>query len=254
MNTTTHRGRVVATLLTTVLLGACEFISPTETNPNAVPTATVDQLFTGIQVNTFFVAEGQISRIASLWTQQMAGTDRQFAIIDTYRLNEEDADGEFSAIYTGGGLIDLKTGIAQAEEAGRSVYAGILKIHEAYMFGMAASMFGDIPYSEAANTEFETPALDDQAQVYTAVQALLDQAISDLASGQGSGPGGTCTGPRPTEPVRTRPPCRKRSRASRRRQATGTPSTRRRPRRTTSGISSCATGPGTSPPGTTSFP
>ena len=140
--------RVAGVVLLT-LLASCDFTSPVTTNPNAVPTASVDQLFTGIQVNSYFLAEGQISRIASLWTQQMAGTDRQFVSIDAYVINEEDANDEFSTVYTGGGLIDIRTAIAQAEDVGRRVYAGILKVHEAYMIGMAASIFGDIPYSEA---------------------------------------------------------------------------------------------------------
>ncbi len=169
-------------------LGACDFIDPVDADPNAVPDASVDQLFTGVEVNTFFLSEGQISRIASIWTQQMAGTDRQFAIIDTYRLNEEDADDEFSAIYTGGGLVDVRDAIAQAEEDGRRVYAGILKVHEAFIIGTAASMFGAIPYSEAANPEIANPVLDDQATVYAAVQARLDEAIADLESGEGQGP------------------------------------------------------------------
>lgn len=188
MNTTIRRGRVLGALLAATAAGGCEFINPTEVNPNAVPTAAVDQLFTGIQVNTFYFAESQIARIASIWMQQMAGTDRQFAILDTYRLNEEDADGEFSAIYTGGGLVDLKEAIAQAEAADRRAYAGILKIHEAYLVGMGASMFGDIPYSEAADPGIEAPALDTQAEVYAAVQSLLDEAIADLGAG-GIGPG-----------------------------------------------------------------
>lgn len=189
MNTTIRRGRVLCALLTAaVLVGCNDFISPTDLNPNAVPTATVDQLFTGIQVNTFYFSESQIARIASLWTQQMAGTDRQFAILDTYRLNEEDADGEFSALYTGGGLIDLRDAIGQAEEGGRHLYTGVLKIYEAYLFGMGASMFGDIPYSEAAMDGIDAPGLDTQAEVYAAVQALLDEAIVDLGAG-GAGPG-----------------------------------------------------------------
>lgn len=190
MNTQSRTGRVTATLLTAFLVGGCDFISPTESNPNAVPTATVDQLFTGIQVNTFYFAESQLSRITSIWTQQMAGTDRQFAILDTYVTTEEDTDGEFSSVYTGGGLVDLRQAIAQAEEAGRGLYAGILKIHEAYLVGMAASMFGDIPYSEAVSEGVEDPKLDEQADVYAAVQALLDDALADLSAAQGVGPGG----------------------------------------------------------------
>src|SRR5687768_16965830 len=148
--------RLVGLALLAVPTAACEFISPTESNPNAVPEANVDQLFTGIQVNTYLIAEGQLSRLSAMWTQQMTGTDRQFRALDTYILTEEDADGEFSTIYTGGGLIDLKDAIAQANAAGRRVYAGILKVHQAHMFGIAASLWGDMPYSEAANPAIET--------------------------------------------------------------------------------------------------
>jgi hypothetical protein len=181
--------RLVGLALLVVPAAACEFISPTESNPNAVPTANVDQLFTSIQVNTYLVAEGQLSRLSAIWTQQMTGTDRQFRTLDNYVLNEEDANGEFLTIYTGGGLIDMKLALADAAEAGRRVYSGIIKVHQAYMFGMAASVWGDIPYSEAADADFEEPKLDDQAAVYAAIQTLLDEAIADLNSGTGAGPG-----------------------------------------------------------------
>lgn len=173
-------------------LGGCGFIESTATNPNAVPSASVDQLFTGIQVNTFFFNESILSRLAAVWTQQMAGTDRQFANYDIYLgITEELGDDPFNGVYTGGGLVDLRKAIAQAEEVDRRVYAGILKIHEAYFVGMAASIWGDLPYSQAVQPEeFPTPVLDPQPSVYAAVQALLDEAILDLASGEGAGPAG----------------------------------------------------------------
>lgn len=180
--------RILSVGLVTLSLGACSFINPIDSNPNAVPAANVDQLFTGVQVNTFFAATGGLSRISSIWTQQMAGTDRQFVSFDNYIITESDFNDEFNAVYTGGGLIDVKSAIAQAEDAGRPAYAGILKIHEAYLVGMAASFWGDIPFSEAADASIQEPALDDQAAVYTAVQSLLDDAISDLGQG-GLGPG-----------------------------------------------------------------
>ena len=180
--------RVLAAALLAGSLGACEFVDPITVDPNAVPEAALDQLFTGIQVNTWFFGEGQISRLAALWTQQMTGTDRQFTALDAYIFNEQDTDGEFQAIYTGGGLVDLKEAKAVAAEQGRSAYGAVLKIHEAYLFGMAASLWGDIPYSEAANPEIEKPVLDDQAAVYAAVQSLLSEAIGEL--GGGDGPGG----------------------------------------------------------------
>ena len=73
MNATTRSRGAPGVLLFAMILGGCDFVGPTDTDPNAVPTATVNQLFTGIQVNTFFLAESQIARIAAIWTQQMAG-------------------------------------------------------------------------------------------------------------------------------------------------------------------------------------
>lgn len=184
-------GVLVAAALLTFTLSSCDFVQPTETNPNSVPDATLDQLFTAIQVSNIFFAENQMNRLSSMWINQMAGTDRQFSTLDLYIYGESVLSGEYSDLYTGGGLIDMRNAIAKAEAEGRTAYAGILKIQEAYRFGTAASIWGAIPYSEAAQPdEFPNPSLDDQAAVYSAVQALLSDAISDLSAGSG-GPGST---------------------------------------------------------------
>ncbi len=174
-------GRALGAVLLAGSLGACDFIQSTEANPNAVPTASLDQLFTSAQVNSFYFSEGELSRITAVWLQQMAGTDRQFAALDVYQLTEDEIGNTFENTYTGGGLIDIRRAIALADEAGRPVYAGILKIHEAYMIGMLSSFVGDIAYSQAVDPEITTPELDEQADVYAAVQARLDEAISDLS-------------------------------------------------------------------------
>ena len=183
-----HYRRVAGVMLVTLTLGACDFISPVESNPNAVPEATVDQLFTGAQVVSYFLSSGGLSRIAALWTQQMTGKARQHLAFDQYDIADSDFDDEFNSLYTQGGLVDIRQGIALAEAAGRDSYAGILKIHEAYLVGLAASFYGDLPYSQAVNPEIEDPILDNQVDVYAAVQTLLDDAIADLAAG-GAGPG-----------------------------------------------------------------
>ena len=67
---------------------------------------------------------------------------------------------------------------------GNREYAGIAKIWEALTIGTAASLWGDLPYSEAVSG-VETPKLDEQEDIYDALQALLDDAIEDLVSGTG---------------------------------------------------------------------
>ncbi|NIP79575.1 MAG: SusD/RagB family nutrient-binding outer membrane lipoprotein, partial [Gemmatimonadetes bacterium] len=188
MRITTNRWRSALGVAAVIgLLGGCDFIDPIEVNPNAIPTATLDQLVTGVEANTYSFAEGHLSRIAAMWTQQMAGTDRQFTILDSFVFTEEEGDDYYNAMYTGGGLIDIREGIRLAEEAGTAratTMAGILKVHEAYLIGMGASLWGDLVYREAANPdEFPQPTLDPQSQVYADVQALLTEAIGDLNTG-----------------------------------------------------------------------
>src|SRR5438876_957058 len=57
----------------------------------------------------------------------------------------------------------------------------------ALSLGLAADLWGDVPYAEAVGGN-PTPALDGQMAVYTAVQNLLSEAIAELTNGTGPGP------------------------------------------------------------------
>ncbi len=171
------------------LAGCSDFIAPPESDPNAVPFATANQLFVAHQANLFLWHGGTATRFSGLWMQQMGGTGRQSQDHERYAINEGDFGPMWFPIYIQGGLIDLRKARALTEESGDRIFAGILKVSEALMIGMGASYFGDIPYSEAVDPEIAEPKLDDQLSVYAAVLGLLDAAISDLQSGVGAGPG-----------------------------------------------------------------
>lgn len=157
-------------------------------DPNRPSVATRDQLFAGVQASQFTLQTGHVARIGSMWTQQMAGTDRQYATLDGYNQTEGDFSTQFSRLYTGGGLVDMRRIQETAAADNDRIYAGVAKVWEAFSIGMAASFWGDIPYSQALEEEV-IAELDPQSAVYDAVQALLDEAIADLQSGQGPGPG-----------------------------------------------------------------
>jgi len=188
--TTKVAGRALCAALLAGSLGACgDFISDVPDNTNLVTEASAAQLFTSIQVNTFFTNESQLSRITAMWLSQMAGTDRQFAIIDQYVIDEEDADGEMSGLYIGGGLQDIKIARQFTQDEGFTHFNAILKIHEAFLFGMGASLWGDLPYRNAGGGVGGTPnaTLDPQEQIYADVQILLDQAITQLGGAANPG-------------------------------------------------------------------
>jgi len=153
-------------------------------DPNRAIKVEADQLFNSVQISHWFMQEGALARTFTIWMQQMAGTDRQLVGYSKYETTESDHDVEFNNIYQGGGLIDIREIIRQTTEKGWMGYRGIAKVYEALAVGTGASIWGDIPYSEAVSDDPE-PKLDEQAEVYAALQTLLDGAIADLQDGSG---------------------------------------------------------------------
>jgi hypothetical protein len=163
-------------------LAGCDFIQPITEDPNQVPVAQLDQLLVGLTVNNYFMEESQVARMVNVWLQSMDGTDRQYSNFSQY-IHDEESDGDImNNMYTTGGLIDIRNGQDLATEQNLLKYRGIFKVYEAWIMGMAASEYGDLPYSEAV-AGIEQPALDEQRAIYTAILALLDDAISDLNAG-----------------------------------------------------------------------
>src|SRR5256885_5992464 len=135
----------------------------------------------------FTSQENTVAMTVCMWMQQCAGVGGRF--VDQYAhytVNEFSWDGNWFQVYTGGGLIDLRKIEAAERAAGDSVFLGIAKIWEAFDIGVAADLWGDVPYTEAVGSA-PTPVLDNQSAVYDSVQSLLSQAIAELA-GPGTGP------------------------------------------------------------------
>ncbi len=157
-------------------------------NPNSPSQATAEQLFVGVQANLFTSQENSVAMTICEWMQQCMGVGGRF--VDAYAhysVNEFSWDGNWYQVYTGGGLVDLRKIEATEQAAGDSVFLGVAKIWEAFDMGVAADLWGDVPYTEAV-AQSPTPALDSQASVYAAVQQLLSDAINELTNGTGTGP------------------------------------------------------------------
>lgn len=154
-----------------------------DNNPNTPSTAEADQLFVALQGLQFYALTGDNARLVSLFTQQFAGTGRQWSGYDHYVLTENDND--WGIFYTGGGLVDLFK--VEDQVKADKVYLGVAQVWEALIVGFIADYWGDIPYSEAGRGNFQ-PKLDDQLAVYAKLQTVLDQAITNL-NGAGVGPG-----------------------------------------------------------------
>jgi hypothetical protein len=158
-------------------------------SPNSPVSASTTAQFVAMQANMFRMMEGQLARYAGIFTQQIIGSNNQQLLEGTqYGVAENNVDDFFEEWYTGAGLVAMRNVQAGAKAAGDAKLEGIAKIWEAFAFGTMASLWGDIPYSEAYNPTILNPKLDTQEEVYAAVQRLLDDGITLLA-GAGAGPG-----------------------------------------------------------------
>ena len=183
--------RVIVLIISMSIISCKDYLNdPAVTNdPNRATQVSPGDQLVAIQVSQFLRYEGDIARTTMVWLQQLAGVDRQYLAIGEYVVAETEWNVDFNNAYTGGGLIDIEKLITESEAGGSRIYAGIGKIWEAIDMGYSASMWGDIPYSEAVSGS-TAPKLDKQSDVYSAVQNLLDDAIIDLTAGGGVSPEG----------------------------------------------------------------
>jgi hypothetical protein len=149
-------------------------------NPNRPVTATNSNLLVASQTNLSSVIEGHLGRTICVWMQQCSGTRLQYNSLGQYIVGDDDYFIPWSQIYGGGGLFDLRLLQSQALATGDSAYAGVGKVLEAWFIGLATDVWGDVPYSQAADSTIAAPVLDPQAQVYTALQTRLDEAIASM--------------------------------------------------------------------------
>ena len=159
-------------------------------NPNIQTEArTPGQYLLGVFAAQAIVQEGGLARTAGMWMQHFAGVDRQYASYDVYSVDEDAFSAEWGLIYASGGLRDIRKFRAGSQALNDRFSVGVAKVLEALTIGTAASVWGDVPYSEAVSDANLRPKLDKQLDVYAALQTLLSSAIADLESGVGDGPG-----------------------------------------------------------------
>ena len=156
-------------------------------DPTRLSDVEMSLILPEILAQASFNEGGNNARIAGIVMQQFAGLDAQQIQYMNYVLGEDALNnywrtGMYSGVLRSCKVLNDK---ASAEE-GASFYSGVAKVIMANEYGLLASFFGDVPFSEALQgTENLKPAYDSQESVYTGVLAMFDDAISDLSKGEG---------------------------------------------------------------------
>jgi hypothetical protein len=157
-------------------------------NPNNPLVATARHELIAIQANMATRLEGQIARNAVIYTQQIIGTNnQQLSYATQYGITEADIGQNFWAFYSAAGLLAMRHVQEGGAQTGDRFLEGLGKIWEGLAFGMAASVWGDLPYTEALDPAIRTPRLDSQESIYAAVQTRLDEGIAALQAAATTG-------------------------------------------------------------------
>lgn len=163
-----------------ILLTSCEkMLEGINENPNNLVQADIEArlLLTGAQLANTVAQASHTNRIAAMYSGQLIGFQSLYSNIYGYSLSTAESDQIWSRIYVG--CIPNARAIIDMVPDDK-LMGGICKVMEAHAIGTAATVFGDVPYSEINNPEFPDPVFDGQISVFTAANALLDDAIADL--------------------------------------------------------------------------
>lgn len=177
-----------ATLLTAS--GCHDYLECPEciTSPTSPTQATSTQRLVATQSKLWQFVNGDLARESSMFMQTMAGVGNQYQVIDKYSLDAS-GGGDFTTPYGGAGLIDLKRVEADSRASGDKTMLGISLVYKAWLLSVSADVWGDEPYTQAAQPDlFPTPKYDPQQIVYDSLQNALSDAIINLTANAGAGP------------------------------------------------------------------
>jgi starch-binding outer membrane protein, SusD/RagB family len=149
-------------------------------NPNDIIDDPRGLLFNGIQLADISVTAGHFQRISGMWSGQFIGLILQYGGIYNYNITSEEANSAWSNAYVG--VLNQSKLLREQTKLDPFVnhYAGISRILEAHTMGSMASLFGNIPYSQAATPGIDDPVFDQQIALFGTLQKVLDTAIADL--------------------------------------------------------------------------
>ena len=167
-------------LIFLLLIGCEKYTEDLNTDPNNFNDSAPELIIGQAQLGWMQLAESNSARYAGIFMNQFTGSDRQYVTLNGYSVTS----GEFNDIWDDA-YVD---GISQAQVTKKAAIddqnlklAGVAQIAEAAIFGEMTALYGDIPFSEANNAdEYYQPTYDSQDSVYTAVQNLLNEAITNI--------------------------------------------------------------------------
>lgn len=173
--------KIAYALLAIIAITSCEsYVEDINIDPNNFTDAPGSLVIGQAMLTASKISESQAARYAGIFTDQFSGCDRQFISYENYNVIAGDFDDTWNDIFASG-IGQSKYVQDKASKDGNLVLEGVAQIMEALLIGEAAALFGNVPFTEAANaSEFPNPKYDGQLQVLEGLQQILDQAIAKV--------------------------------------------------------------------------
>jgi hypothetical protein len=165
------------------LFSACDDFLDINNSPNAVLVAPPNNVLVGAESHLGFLMGSDLHRYTALFVQQFAGQGGagvQPVDYDRYNITPTDMNNVWRTAIYGSAQADLQKLIEQTQ-ATSPVYAGISKLMQAFLYGVTADSFGDIPFTEALKfADNPQPIYTPSQDVYSGLITLIDDAVADL--------------------------------------------------------------------------
>lgn len=173
-------------ILFAIIISSCGgLVDDLNQDPNNPTSASYSNILTGAEVGNIVLNTGETARRAGIFCGYYTGIDRQHEGFSNYSVTTSDFNSLWSDVYVDTYRNALEAELAAEEEGIGGITRGITRVIRAQAIGKAASLYGDVPFTEAGMIQVDDPAFEDQAAVYQGLQNLLDEAIVNLQSGSG---------------------------------------------------------------------
>lgn len=168
---------ILSVLIIAAIFSCQDLVDGINDNPNQLTVDAIDAglFLKGAEIENILIQLGLLDRTASFYSGQLIGYEQ----VEQERYSYIFTDRTFD--WTGYQSVLTPLREIRIKKSDNPLYQGIAKIIEAHLIGTYASLFGDIPYSEAISDN-ENPVFDKQSDVFAVLQSLLSDAIIDLES------------------------------------------------------------------------
>ena len=181
---------IILILVISLQFSCSDVVDGINDDPNNLTESSYGSILTGAEVGNIIVQTGESARRSALFAGQYTGIDRQHLGFTQYNVTTSDFDALWYDIYVNAFRNAVVAEDAIIADNIGPVSLGITQTLQAYIIGTAATLYGDVPYDEAANLENTDPMYEDQPVVFQKIQDRLDEAIANLLMGSGRPVGG----------------------------------------------------------------